>query len=123
MSLNAPLSTVPSQLSSRSLQVSVVGASGVQVAGAPLLHCGTVTVHSPTPQVWLPGFTLVQVPAMVPVHVDRLGSWHSESHVVVTGPATVYAPHSTAVVRHEPAPLHDATLAGTSALRRQLPPD
>jgi hypothetical protein len=58
-----------------SLQVSVVGAPGVQVFGAPFVHWFTVTWQAPSPQVCVPGFTFVQDPAVVPEQVARLGSW------------------------------------------------
>src|SRR5689334_10677907 len=77
------LSIVPSQLSSRLLQVSVVWLPklGVHVLGIPLMHWGTVTWQTPLPHVVFPGFTFVHVPAVVPVHVASAGSWQSALQV------------------------------------------
>jgi hypothetical protein len=51
-----------------------VGLPGVQLSGAPFWHWLTVRVHAPTPQVWVPGLTLVHAPATVPVQVLPVGS-------------------------------------------------
>ena len=34
-------------------------------------------LSGPEPQVWVPGFTFVHAPAVIPVHVLAVGSWQS----------------------------------------------
>ena len=51
---NAPLSTMPSQLSSTPLHTSAVDALGAHVCGTPLTHVEVVRVHAPKPQVTMP---------------------------------------------------------------------
>jgi hypothetical protein len=59
----------------------------VQVLGAPFTHWATVFWQAPSPQVWLPGLTLVHDPGTVPTQVPGVGSWHSALQVIVVAPA------------------------------------
>jgi hypothetical protein len=74
-------------LSSTSLQVSGAGVPGVQLCSLPPAQRATVVAQAPVPQLTLPWLTFTQLPAIVPVHVEGLGSWQSGSQVVAAEPA------------------------------------
>src|SRR5262245_44361652 len=105
-----------------SLQVSATGCPGTQGFGLPLTHWLTVVWQAPVPQVWVPGFTLVHCPGVVPVQVPGVGSWHRALQVIVPGPWAVCAVHSCPAERQAPAPLQVVCAALTSALRKQTSP-
>src|SRR5262245_44115348 len=71
-----PSSGVPSQSSSTPLHVSVDGAPGVQVCGAPATQFWTVTWQAPVPHVVLPSPSSV-CPLQLsskPLHVSAVGA-------------------------------------------------
>ena len=115
----SPSSGVPSQSSSKPLQVSACGMPGVQVCGSPPTQRCTVRMHSPVPQEMVSAglSRSLHAPGVVPVQVPGTGAWQVLWQSICNPPRG-WSGHIVSAVMHAPAPLQAATKSLTSCRRK-----